>query len=275
MYDLLYDISKRPEPFSIYTVKELWTRPHLAQQMLDYHLSQETDLASRKCESIDLVVEWIDAQLGLPEKSVCDLGCGPGLYTQRFESKGAMVTGVDFSARSVDYAKTQNTNTIRYIEADYLLDDLPSGFDIVTLIYTDLCALSPEQRELLLGRMRGMLNPGGQIVLDVAGIGSFNQREEVTIIQDKMMGGFWAADNYVGIQRTFVYPEEYLCLDRYVIVEPGEIWQIYNWLQYFTPESIKAELQSAGLKIDEMVGDLTGVSLQPKSDFIGIVAGAA
>jgi len=275
MYDLLYDISKRPEPFSIYTVKELWTRPHLAQQMLDYHLSQETDLASRKCESIDLVVEWIDAQLDLPEKSMCDLGCGPGLYTQRFESKGAIVTGVDFSARSVDYAKTQGTNTIRYIEADYLLDDLPSGFDIVTLIYTDLCALSPEQRELLLGRMRGMLNPGGQIVLDVAGIGSFNQREEVTIIQDKMMGGFWAADNYVGIQRTFVYPEEYLCLDRYVIVEPGEIWQIYNWLQYFTPESIKAELQSAGLKIDEMVGDLTGVSLQPKSDFIGIVAGAA
>jgi len=275
MYDLLYDISKRPEPFSIYTVKELWTRPHLAQQMLDYHLSQETDLASRKCESIDLVVEWIDAQLDLPEKSMCDLGCGPGLYTQRFESKGAIVTGVDFSARSVDYAKTQGTNTIRYIEADYLLDDLPSGFDIVTLIYTDLCALSPEQRKLLLGRMRGMLNPGGQIVLDVAGIESFNQREEVTIIQDKMMEGFWAADNYVGIQRTFVYPEEYLCLDRYVIVEPGEIWQIYNWLQYFTPESIEAELQSAGLKIDEMVGDLTGVPLQPKSDFIGIVAGAA
>jgi SAM-dependent methyltransferase len=275
MYDLLYDISKRPEPFSIYTVKELWTRPHLAQQMLDYHLSQETDLASRKCESIDLVVEWIDAQLDLSEKSMCDLGCGPGLYTQRFESKGAKVTGVDFSARSVDYAKTQGTNTIRYIEADYLLDDLPSGFDIVTLIYTDLCALSPEQRKLLLGRMRGMLNPGGQIVLDVAGIGSFNQREELTTLQDKMMGGFWAADNYVGIQRTFVYPEEYLCLDRYVIVEPGEIWQIYNWLQYFTPESIEAELQSAGLKIDEMVGDLTGVPLQPKSDFIGIVAGAA
>jgi len=275
MYDLLYDISKRPEPFSISTVKELWTRPHLAQQMLDYHLSQETDLASRKCESIDLVVEWIDAQLDLSEKSMCDLGCGPGLYTQRFESKGAKVTGVDFSARSVDYAKTQSTNTIRYIEADYLLDDLPSGFDIVTLIYTDLCALSPEQRKLLLGRMRGMLNPGGQIVLDVAGIGSFNQREEVTIIQDKMMGGFWAADNYVGIQRTFLYQEECLALDRYVIVEPGETWQIYNWLQYFTPETIEAELQSAGLKIDEMIGDLTGVPLQPKSDFIGIVAGAA
>ena len=76
MYDLLYDISKRPEPFSRYTVKELWTRPHLARQMLTSHLSQETDLASRRYESINRVVEWIDVQLDLSEKSVCDLGCG-------------------------------------------------------------------------------------------------------------------------------------------------------------------------------------------------------
>jgi hypothetical protein len=272
MYDLLYDVSKRPEPFSRHTVKELWTRPHLARQMLSYHLSQETDLASRKCESIDHVVEWIDTQLDLSEKTLCDLGCGPGLYTQRFESRGAIVTGVDFSAHSLDYAKTQGPNTIQYIEADYLSDDLPSGFDIVTLIYTDLCALSSAQREVLLGRMRGMLNSGGQIVLDVAGIASFNRKEEVTIIEDKMMGGFWAADDYVGVQRTFVYPEGCLALDRFVIVEPGETWQIYNWFQHFTPESIEAELQSAGFEISQMVGDLSGMPLKPESDLIGIVA---
>jgi len=272
MYELLHDISKRPDAFSRYTVKELWTRPHLARQMLDYHLSQETDLASRKHESIDRVVEWIDTQLGLSDKSLCDLGCGPGLYAQRFESKGAKVTGLDFSTVSLDYAKTQGSNSIRYIEADYLLDDLPSGFDIVTLIYTDLCALSPEHRKVLLGRMRDMLNPGGRIVLDVAGIGSFDQREEATLIQDRMMGGFWAAGDYIGIQRTFVYTEQYLVLDRYVIVEPSTTWQIYNWLQYFTPESIEAELQSAGFEIEQMAGDLMGVPLMAKSDFIGIVA---
>lgn len=274
MYDVLKDIAKRPEPFSRSTVKELWTRPHLARQMLNYHLSQETDLASRKHESIDRVVEWIDSQLNLSGKSLCDLGCGPGLYAQRFEARGAQVTGVDFSAHSLDYAKTQGPNSIRYVEADYLLDDLPSEFDIVTLIYTDLCVLSPEQRKLLLARMHGMLNPGGQIVLDVAGIGSFEQKDETTLIQDKMMGGFWAAGDYVGIQQSFVYPEECLSLDRYVIVEPGETWQIYNWMQYFTPESAEAELKSAGFEIRQMVGELTGVPLAPKSDFIGVVAGA-
>ena len=274
MYDLLSDFSKRPEPFSRHTVKELWTRPHLARQMLGYHLSQETDLASRTCDSIDRVVEWIDAQLELSEKCMCDLGCGPGLYNQRFESRGAIVTGVDLSAHSLDYAKTQGPNTIRYIEADYLVDDLPSGFDVVTLIYTDMSVLSPEQRQLLLGRMREMLTPRGRIVFDIAGIGSFDQKQEATIIEEKMMDGFWAPGQYVGIQRTFVYAEQHLSLDRYVIVEPGETWQIYNWFQYFSPESIEVELQAAGFEIDQVVGDLTGAPLQPTGDFLGIVARA-
>ena len=274
MYELLYDISKRPEPFSRHTVKELWTRPHLARQMLTYHLSQETDLASRRYESIDQVVEWIDAQLDLSEKSLCDLGCGPGLYAQRFESRGAKVTGVDFSARSLDFAKVQGQQSVRYIEADYLVDDLPTGFDVVTLIYTDLCALSPGKRKKLLGRMRGMLNPGGHIIVDVAGIGSFTSKEEVTIIEHNLMRGFWSAEDYVGIQRTFIYPDDNLTLDRYLIVQPSDSWQIYNWTQHFTPVSIETELQSTGFRIDQMAGDLNGTPLEPESDLIGIIASA-
>ena len=273
MYDLLYDISKRPEPFSCDTVRELWTRPHLAQQMLAYHLNQDTDLASRRFEEIDRVVNWINAKLDLSGKNVCDLGCGPGLYTQRFASRGANVTGVDFSVRSLEYAKTHGVRTNLYVEADYLSGDLPTGFDVITLIYTDLCALSPAQRKKLLGRMREMINSHGHIVLDVAGIGSFTKKEEATVIEDKLMGGFWAADDYVGIQRTFVYPEQYLTLDRYMIVEPSETWQIFNWLQYFTPESLQAELSAAGLTVEEMTGGLAGEPLTADCDFIGIIAG--
>jgi SAM-dependent methyltransferase len=275
MYELLSDVLRRPEPFSRYTVDELWTRPHLAQQMLAFHLSQDTELASRTYESIDRAVQWIDAQLGLSGRSLCDLGCGPGLYAQRFESKGAIVTGVDFSKVSIDYAKTQGPSTIVYVNADYLVDDLATGFDVVTLIYTDLCALSPEQRRLLLNRMRGMLNPDGRIVFDVAGLGSFKQKQEATVIEERLMDGFWAPGPYVGIQRTFVYPEQHLSLDRYAIVEPSETWQIYNWFQYFSPEAIEAELQTTGFAIDQMVGDLTGAALQSTPEFLGIVARAA
>lgn len=274
MYELLSDIAIRPKPFSRYTVKELWTRPHLAEQMLGFHLSQETDLASRRLDHIERAVAWIDAQLELSGKAVCDLGCGPGLYTHRFALKGAEATGVDISALSLDYAKRQDTR-ITYIKADYLSDDLPSGFDVITLIYTDFCVLSPTQRKNLLGRMREMLNPGGHIVFDVAGIGSFAGKEEVTIIQNRLMNGFWAPGEYVGIQRTFIYPREYLSLDRYLIVEPDATWQIYNWFQHFTPESIEFELQDKGFEIDRMVGDLCGAQLEPESELIGVIAHSA
>jgi SAM-dependent methyltransferase len=240
--------------------------------MLAYHLSQDTDLASRRFESIDQVVAWIDAELDISRKTLCDLGCGPGLYTERFASIGAEVTGVDFSRHSLDFAEDQGSQAVTYLEADYLSDDLPTGFDVVTLIYTDLCALSPAQRGRLLGRMRDMLNPGGHLVLDVAGIGSFATKEETTIIEYKLMGGFWSPDDYVGIQRTFLYQSELLSLDRYVIVEPRETWQIFNWTQHFTPEDVEAELHNAGFHIDEMAGNLSGSPLGPDSDLIGIVA---
>ncbi|RLW64093.1 MAG: SAM-dependent methyltransferase, partial [gamma proteobacterium symbiont of Stewartia floridana] len=59
MYEFIHDIALRPSPFSRYTAKQLWTKQHLSKQMLDYHLSQETDLASRRIEIIDRVVSWI------------------------------------------------------------------------------------------------------------------------------------------------------------------------------------------------------------------------
>jgi len=278
MYELLQDISQRPKPFSRYTAKELWTRPHLARQMLSFHLNQETDLASRQFETIDQIVNWIDSELNLSGKRVCDLGCGPGLYTQRFSARGADVTGVDFSAHSLEYANLKarnNEQPIRYLNADYLSDDLPTGFDLVTLIYTDYCVLSPEQRSILLGRIRDMLNPGGQIVIDVAGIASLARKEELTEIEERSLDGFWADGDYVGIKRSFVYPDMNLSLDRYLIVEPDESWQIFNWFQHFTPESLQAELNSACFAVDQMVGDLTGGPLKTGGDFIGAIASVA
>jgi len=275
MYELLQDISQRPEPFSRYTAIELWTRPHLARQMLSYHLNQETDLASHRFGAIDQIVNWIDSQLNLSGKRVCDLGCGPGLYTQRFSARGADVTGVDFSAHSLEYARlkaSEDEQAITYLKADYLSDDLPTGFDIITLIYTDFCVLSPTQRATLLGRIHEMLNPGGHLVMDVAGMGTFAGKEEFTLIEDRLMFGFWAEGDYVGIHRAFVYPQKHLSLDRYMIIEPNETWQIFNWFQYFTAASLAEELGSAGFAADQMVGDLTGEPLKTGSDFMGVIA---
>ena len=275
MYEFLYDFTQRPEPFSRYTADELWTRPYLARQMLKFHLDQNSDLASRKTISIEKIVDWIDTELEISGKTLCDLGCGPGLYAQRFFEKGANVTGVDFSANSIEYAKSHAEKAslpINYINADYLSDALPDALDIVTMIYCDFCVLSPTQRGALLLRMAGMLCAGGHLAIDVAGVAALKHKTETTLIEKQLMNGFWADGDYIGMQHSYIYPEILLSLDRYLIVEPGESWEIFNWFQHFTPLSIESELNQAGFEIEQMSESLTGEKLRPDSEVIGIIA---
>jgi SAM-dependent methyltransferase len=272
-YELLDALARRPEPFSVNTVRELWTRPHLAARMLEFHLSQDTPHASRTKAEIDRIVAWIDDQIGLEDKRIIDLGCGPGLYARRMAARGATVTGIDFSPVSLEYARTRSMERVRYVEADYLADNLPGGFEIATLIYYDFCALGPTDRARLLEQIHALLDPGGFLVMDLAGPGALAETGDHVVIEPRLMEGFFAAGDYVGIHRTDVYAEEEISLDRFAIFEPGEAWQIWNWVQYFTPERATAELADSGFMLSAMTGGLDGAPLAADSRTLGIIAG--
>lgn len=272
MYELLAELAKKPEPFSVSTVKELWTRPHLAREMLKYHLSQDSDHSSRPIATIEKIVAWINEQLDLDGKRVVDLGCGPGLYTRRMAKLGAHVTGIDFSANSLDYARSRDMQNMEYIKADYLEDELPGGFDIVVLIYYDFCAMAPDKRSRLLQRIHDMLNPGGHLVVDLYGPGAFDAVGEHIEIEDRLMFSFFAPGDYIGIHKTDVYEDDWVSLDRFVVVEPEETWEIFNWAQYYTPESAAAELGEAGFMVNVISGGLDGEALQDDSQTLGLIA---
>jgi len=272
VYELLRTLAQRPAPFAVSTIRELWTKPHLAAQMLEHHLSQESEHSSRPIPVIENTVEWIDRQLDLAGKSVIDLGCGPGLYARRMAQRGARVTGVDFSVNSIDYARTRDRNNVNYLVADYLEDELPAGFDIAVLIYCDFCAMSPASRKRLLGRIHDLLKPGGHFVLDLNGPGAFDAVDDHVEIQERLMDGFFAPGDYVGIHKTDVYEDEWLSLDRFVVVEPTETWQLFNWAQYYSPESAAAELAEGGFMVSAMTGGLDGATLEPDSQVIGVIA---
>jgi len=275
VYELLRTLAQRPAPFAVSTIRELWTRPHLAAQMLEHHLNQESEHSSRPIPVIESTVEWLDRQLDLAGKRVIDLGCGPGLYARRMAQRGARVTAVDFSAHSIDYALTRDTRNVDYLVADYLEDELPSGFDIAVLIYCDYCAMSPASRQRLLGRIHDLLEPGGHFVLDLNGPGAFDAVDDHVEIQERLMGGFFAPGDYVGIHKTDVYEDEWLSLDRFLVIEPTATWQLFNWAQYYAPESAAAELAEGGFMIEAMTGGLDGAPLQPDSAVIGVIAGKA
>lgn len=270
--DLLRELARRPAPFAVDTVRELWTRPHLARKMLEYHLSQETDHSSRRVDEIGRIVDWLDAQLELDGRRVVDLGCGPGLYARRMAARGAHVTGVDFSAHSLDYARGRNMERVEYLEADYLEDDLPRGFDLAVLIYFDYCAMAPQRRAHLLRRVRDLLVPGGYFVLDLPGPGAFDAVEDSMVIEERLMDGFFAPGDYVGVHRTDVYEDEAVSLDRFAVFEADDAWMIWNWVQYFTPESAAAELAEGGFMVGAVTGGLDGAPLADDSRTLGIIA---
>ena len=171
MFGKLEEINSRPAPFQFYTADELWTDEHTSMEMLEYHLNESVDLSSRNKDFIDRSADWIVSHFRVDENTrIADFGCGPGLYTTLFAEKNADVTGIDFSERSIRYAKKvayQKGLDINYFQQNYLEFETEERFDLITMIFCDFCALSPSQRKTLLGKFRKFLKSGGSILLDV------------------------------------------------------------------------------------------------------------
>ena len=275
-YELLRTLARRPEVWSVYTASDLWTDNHISARMLEFHLDPDSEPASRTREFIDRSADWISDHFGLADGiRLLDLGCGPGLYTSRFHDAGAEVTGIDFSRRSLDYARRtaeEDGRAIRYIEGNYLELEFPGPFDLATLIYCDFCALSPHQRRTLLGRIRAALAPKGRLLLDVVSLRAFEAKAEDSRIAENMMDGFWSAGDYVGVRRTWKYDDEKVILDRYGIFGTDSRKEICNWLQYFSPETLKKELEEGGFNVVATYANVAGDPYDKESDIIAVVA---
>jgi len=68
-----------PEPWSE-REKIPWIEPSFSQRMLNEHLTQVHDLASRQFEKIDQHACWIHDYLLDDPTRILDLGCGPAGY---------------------------------------------------------------------------------------------------------------------------------------------------------------------------------------------------
>jgi SAM-dependent methyltransferase len=276
MFNELKEINSRPEPFQFYTANALWTDEHTSQKMLEYHLDESLDLASRKKDFIDRSIQWIVSHFGIDmHTSIADFGCGPGLYTTPFAERKADVTGIDFSKRSIRYAKetaARKALDIDYLCQDYLEFETEKRFDLITMIMCDFCALSPKQRKKLLTRFHSLLNADGSVLLDVYSLNAFDQREEVSTYELMQLNGFWSKEDYYGFVNTFKYEEEKVILDKYTIIEESRTQTVYNWLQHFSPDALNKEFDENGFKIKEFYSDVAGKAFNSKSTEFAVAA---
>jgi cyclopropane fatty-acyl-phospholipid synthase-like methyltransferase len=276
MFKELEEINSRPAPFQFYTTRELWDDEHISKKMLEFHLDETLDMSSRNKDFIDRSVEWIVNYFGIDANvHIADFGCGPGLYTTKFAEKHARVTGIDFSKRSIQHAKevaAKKGLNIDYVCQNYLEFETEKRFDLITMIMCDFCALSPRQRRIILTKFYSLLNVGGSVMLDVYSLNDFDQREEVSTYEYNQLKGFWSSGNSYTFLNTFKYNQEKVILDKYTIIEEARTRTIYNWLQYFSPESLRKEFEANGFKIEEYFSDVAGTIFRPESKEFAVIA---
>ena len=276
MYQNLENIFSRPDPYQFYTAADLWTDDYTSQKMLEFHLNEAIDVSSRNHKFIARSVEWIVKHFNLNENSrVIDFGCGPGLYTTRLAEKGLQVSGVDFSKRSMEYAKntaSEKNLQVNYYNQNYLEFESDEQFDLITMIMCDFCALSPQQRKIMLQKFGKLLKPGGSILLDVYSLAAFEERRENAICEVNLLGGFWSPEKYYGFMNTFKYDDVKVMLDKFSIIEPNRTRTVYNWLQYFNKEKLTAEFDQNGLKVTELYSNVAGDEFKSDGKEFAVVA---
>lgn len=273
--DLLKQYAAPPDPWE--PGEELfWDDPHISQSMLAAHLDPSHDAASRRPAIIDRTVAWLAAALDLEwGDSVLDLGCGPGLYTERLAERGLNVTGVDYSRRSIEYATDSAREKglpITYRHQDYRELDDTDQYDAALLIYGDFNVLRPRDRDVVLANVLRALKPGGHFVLDVT-TRILRHRHGARNRWEYVEAGFWRPGPHLVLEHGFDYPEHDLYCDQYVIIEPDGAITVYrNWFRDYSLGAISAVLDEAGFVLRGYYSDLMGTPYNPGTEWLGLIA---
>lgn len=260
MYETMIQALEKPSLYAKSTIP-FWDDEHISRQMLDAHLNPNFEGASRKIEFINRSVDWI-REVVPPAKyrQLLDIGCGPGIYAEKFTQAGYEVTGVDFSKRSIDYAKetaTKHGLDIRYFYQNYLHLNLKSKFDVATLIYCDYGALSTSDRQIVMKNIYEHLKPGGRFLLDVFSMAEYHNFPENQTWEICTDGGFWSSEKYISFHGQYKYSDNVTLKQTSIISHKG-VSTYYIWDTYFTKESLISEAQGAGFRICDVFEDVAG-----------------
>ncbi len=103
-----------------------------------------------------------------PGQRILDVACGNGQFSRKMASLGAFITGMDFSARMIEIAKSKPSNNVEYLIVDAAdetdLARLPHGFDSVVCT---MAMMDMEKIEPLIAYSPRLLKKNGVFVFSV------------------------------------------------------------------------------------------------------------
>src|SRR5699024_4593487 len=118
----LFELAKTPEPFTEVT-QEIWLDPDRSDLVLVPHFDENIPGDCTQCSFIQETVNFIN-NIAQPNKykNVIDVGCGPGLYSQKLAMKGYDVVGIDFNKKAIERAISDAEK--KDLSIDYRLEDI-------------------------------------------------------------------------------------------------------------------------------------------------------
>jgi 2-polyprenyl-3-methyl-5-hydroxy-6-metoxy-1,4-benzoquinol methylase len=150
--------------------ESIWTDEYISKSLLEAHLDESSDGASRKPFRRKNIVNWINSKIK-PNSKIIDLGCGPGLYAYELGKLEHNVMGIDFNKESINYAERNRyiKGIVEYKYSNYIKDKIDGKYNVAMMIYCDFGALIPNEQKILLQKISNLLTDDGIFVFDVFG----------------------------------------------------------------------------------------------------------
>jgi len=255
-----------------------WNDPAFSERMLEEHLTQDHDAASRRMEVIEEHVHWIhDCVLENRPGKILDLGCGPGLYATRMTQFGHAVTGIDFSPASIRYARGQAEKdglTITYIESDIRQADYGGGYDLAMLIYGEFNVFRPADADLILEKMHAALKPGGRLLLEPQELPAIRRAKSEPPIWRSYRKGLFSDRPHLFLHENFYDGRSQTVTTRYWIVdaETAEVTRYAQTAQGYSDADLEELLQRHGFEQVTLYASLAPKEGEARQEFFGLTA---
>lgn len=238
-----------------YGSKIPWDDPDFSERMLNQHLSQDHDWASRRQNIIASHVDWISGILPVSPARILDLGCGPGFYTQALAERGHACVGVDFSPASIAYARRRATGKdldLEYIQGDIREFTAKEAFDCILMTFGEFNAFTSQDAEAILSGCAAMLKGGGVFILEAHTLEAVRQSGQVPATWQRHESGLFSERPHLLLQENLWNETEATSLNRFYVVDvaSAEARVYCSFMQGYDEARYSAMLQTAGFALE-------------------------
>lgn len=235
-----------------------WDEPGFSQRMLQEHLSQSHDMASRKLETIDAQVAWVHEHVCQDRPCrILDLGCGPGLYLQRFVALGHRCRGIDFGPASVEYARTHLPAECEVTLDDVREADFGEGFNVVAMIFGEINVFSPEECTAILRKACQALLSGGVLLIEAHTVEVVKGSGEAANSWYKSPSGLFSERPHFCLQESQWFEDQSVALQQFHIIDEasGKIETYRNTVKAWSEKELQELFAKAGFAKAEKCHD--------------------